>query len=205
MSIKETLTNLAYKRAPGPLPAFNILDLIRFLRILAESECMGRGKIARKLDLGEGTTRTIIKRLTEESLITKSRSGCSLTYKGKKLWSKIREILPKIVEIEDNELTLAPYSVAVLVKGCAKKVKSGLEQRDAAIISGARSAVTMVFKDNRLIIPGVSFDLRRDYPLAFREIMRLMKPEEGDVIIISSADTLKCAEYGALAAALSII
>jgi hypothetical protein len=65
--------------------------------------------------------------------------------------------------------------------------------------------VTMVFKNNRLIIPSVSMDSERDYPAASREIMRLMKPKEGDVIIISSANTPKDAEYGALAAAWSII
>ncbi len=205
MSIKETLANLVYKRAPGPLPAFNVLDLIRFLRILAKSRCMGRGKIARKLDLGEGTIRTIIKRLSEENLIMRSRSGCSLTHKGEKFWSKIKEVLPKIVEVKSNELTLAQYSVAVLVRGRAEKVKNGLEQRDAAVISGAKSAVTIVFKNNRLVIPGVSLDLKKDYPIAFREIMHSIKPEENDVIIISSANTLKYAEYGALAAALSII
>lgn len=205
MSIKKTLANLVHRRAPGPLPAFSILDLIRFLSILAKFKCMGRGRIAKKLDLGEGTIRTIIKRLTEENLITKSRSGCSLTHKGKKLWSKIEEVLPEIVEVGSNELTLAPYSVAVLVKGRAGKIKSGLEQRDAAIINGAKSAVTVIFRNNRLIIPGVSSDLKRDYPIAFREIKRLMKPEEEDVIIISSADAPKYAEYGALAAALSII
>lgn len=205
MSIKKILSNLACRKAPGPLPAFNVLDLIRFLRILAKSGRIGRGKIARKLDLGEGTTRTIIKRLFEENLIATSRNGCSLTQKGKKLWSKIREVLPEITEIKSNELTLAPYSIAVLVKGRAEKVKSGLEQRDAAIISGAKSAVTIIFRNNKLIIPGVSLDLRKDYPIAFREITRLIKPEEGDVIILSSADTLKYAEYGALAAALSTI
>ncbi len=205
MSIKEILVNLAYKRAPGPLPAFSILDLIRFFRILAISGRIGRGKIAKKLDLGEGTIRTIIKRLTKEGLITKTRSGCSLTEKGKKFWDKIKEVFPEIVEIKGNELALAPYSVAVLVRGYADKVRSGIEQRDAAVVSGAKGAVTIVFRNNRLAIPGVSLDLKKDYPLAFREIMHLMKPREEDVIIISSADTLKYAEYGALAAALSII
>ncbi|MEM2960460.1 MAG: DUF4443 domain-containing protein [Candidatus Bathyarchaeia archaeon] len=204
MSIKEILNNLA-KKAQGPSPSFTVLDLIRLLRLLAKSGSIGRGRISRKLDLGEGTTRTILRRLAEADLIISSRGGCSLTHKGKRLWSSIEEIMPKIVEVGSNELTLAPKSVAILVRDCAEKVRSGIEQRDAAVLSGAKSAVTIISKSNKLIIPSVSTDLEKDYPLAFKEITQLIKPGEGDVIIISSADSLKNAENGALAAAWLII
>jgi predicted transcriptional regulator len=204
MSIKDALNTLA-ERVPGPSPSFNVLDLIRTLRLLDGCESIGRGKISGTLNLGEGTTRTILKRLTKAGLITTSKRGCSLTQKGKKFWSSIERIMPKIVEIGNNELTLAPKSVAILVKGCADKVKSGIEQRDAAVSFGAKGAVTLICRNNKLIIPGVSVDLEKDYPIAFRDIMHLINPEDGDVIIVSSADSLKEAEYGALAAAWSII
>lgn len=205
MSIKDFLNDLVAKRAPGPNPSFNVLDVIRFIKLLAKFGPMGRGRISKELGLGEGVVRTILKRLLEADLVTMSRSGCSLTHKGVVFWSKIEEVLQDMVEIERNELTLAPYNVAVLVRERAHKVRNGLEQRDAAVMSGAKGATTIIFKGNKMIIPGVSVDLERDYPLAFREIMRLMRPKEGDVIIISSADSPKNAEYGALAAAWSII
>jgi DNA-binding MarR family transcriptional regulator len=205
MLIKDFLSDLASERAPGPHPSFTVLDIIRFLRILATSGKIGRGKISRSLGVGEGSTRTMLKRLVEANLVTKSRNGCSLTIKGKRLWDDIESIMPRIVEMGENELTQAPFNVAVLVRGYIGKVESGLEQRDAAVKAGAKGAVTIMFKDNRLIIPSVSMDLERDYPVAFRDIMRLMKPVEGDVIIVSSANTSRNAEYGALAAAWSII
>lgn len=205
MLIKNFLIDLASERAPGPRPSFTVLDIIRFLRILASSGTIGRGKISKSLSMGEGATRTMLKRLAEANLVAKSRNGCSLTSKGKKLWENIESIMPLIAEIGGNELTLAPFNVAVLVRGCVGKVGSGLEQRDAAVMAGAKGAVTIVFKDKRLTIPSVSVNLERDYPAAFRDIMRLMKPEEGDVIIISSADTLRNAEYGAFAAVWSMI
>ncbi|MEM2527332.1 MAG: DUF4443 domain-containing protein, partial [Candidatus Bathyarchaeia archaeon] len=155
--------------------------------------------------LGEGAVRTLLRRLTEAGLVITSRSGCSLTHKGMKLWSEIERVLQGMVRIGGSELTLAPYSVAILVRGCADKVKSGIEQRDAAIVSGARGAVTIIFKNNRMIIPGVSENMERDYPSAFRELSCLMKPREGDVIIVSSADSQRDAEYGALAAAWSLL
>ncbi|MEM2514404.1 MAG: DUF4443 domain-containing protein [Candidatus Bathyarchaeia archaeon] len=205
MSLKGFLSELSLKKAPGPLPSFSALDLIRLLKLLAEAGSIGRGKISKIIGLGEGVIRTMLARLAEAGLITISKKGCSLTQKGEALWRSIKEVLPKTVEVKGAGLGLAPKSVAILVRGRAERVKSGIEQRDAAVSSGAKGAITLVCKDNKVIIPGVNADLKRDYPAAFEEIMRLMEPEDGDVIIISSADTLKEAEYGALAAAWSII
>jgi len=121
------------------------------------------------------------------------------------LWKRIERIIPKIVEIEENELTFTPFNVAVLIKGCAEKVGSGMEQRDVAVAAGAKGAVILLFKNNKLVIPGVSANVEEDYPIAFRKIVHLMNPEENDVIIISGADTLRKAEYGAIASAWSLI
>ncbi|MEM1607241.1 MAG: DUF4443 domain-containing protein [Candidatus Bathyarchaeia archaeon] len=205
MSLKMILSEISSKSAPGPSPSFNILDMVRLLKLLAKSGKVGRARISRELGLGEGTTRTMLRRLSDAGLIVTSKEGCSLSDRGRALWSSIERVMPKIVEVGSSELTLAPKSVAVLVKGRADRVKSGIEQRDAAVSIGAKSAVTMIFRNNKVIIPGVSMDLEKDYPSAFREIMRLMSPCEGDVIIISSADSLIKAECGALAAAWSII
>lgn len=203
--IKPFLVNLVSKKAPGPSPSFNVFDVIRFIRLLAVSGSVGRGRMSRELDLGEGITRTMLRRLIEVGLVTSSRSGCSLTPKGMRFWSEIERVLPIMVKIGANELTLAPHSIAILIRKGADKVRSGIEQRDAAIASGAKSAVTIVFREDKMVIPRVSSDLERDYPLAFRELTRLMDLEEGDVIIISSADSQRGAEHGALAAAWSLI
>jgi len=79
-----------------------------------------------------------------------------------------------------------------------------LEQRDAAVRVGAKGAIIIVLKNGKLVIPAVSLDLSKDYPIAFNQITSLMKLEE-DMIIISNADQRREAEYGALAAAWSII
>lgn len=205
MSIKKFLNELASEKAPGPRPSFTVLDIIRLFKLLAAYGEAGRGKISKNLGLGEGATRTILGRLAEANLIAKSRSGCSLTQKGRKVWEKIEGIIPKIVEVEENELTFAPFNVAVLIKGHAEKVRNGMEQRDAAVAAGAKSAVTLIFKNNKLIIPSVTTNVEKDYPTAFKKIICLMNPEENDVIIICGADTLRKAEYGAIASALSLI
>jgi hypothetical protein len=45
----------------------------------------------------------------------------------------------------------------------------------------------------------------KDFPKAADQIVSLLKPEENDIVIIGSADTLGKAEYGALAAAWTLL
>ena len=204
MNVKEILNSLIKEKAPGPALTFTLLHLIKALELMAEGP-IGRGKLAKNLGIGEGTVRTIIKRLKDSNIIEISREGCHLTSFGRKLWEKFKKKIPKKVFLEKNEFSLAQYSVAVLVKGCGSKVRTGMKQRDAAIMVGADGATTMVVKDKKLIIPGVSDNIAKDYPVAYKQIVKLLNPEQNDVVIVGTAKTREKAEYGALAAALTLL
>jgi len=204
MNVKEILNSLIKEKAPGPALTFTLLHLIKALELMAEGP-IGRGKLAKNLGIGEGTVRTIIKRLKDSNLIEISREGCHLTSFGRKLWEKFKKKIPKKVFLEKNEFSLAQYSVAVLVKGCGSKVRTGMKQRDAAIMVGADGATTMVVKDKKLIIPGVSDNIAKDYPVAYKQIVKLLNPQQNDVVIVGTAKTREKAEYGALAAALTLL
>jgi len=56
-----------------------------------------------------------------------------------------------------------------------------------------------------LIQPGISEVLARDFPAAFNQINSRLKLEDNDVVVVGSADTWRKAEYGALAAAWTLI
>ena len=204
MNVKEILNSLIKEKAPGPALTFTLLHLIKALELMAEGP-IGRGKLAKNLGIGEGTVRTIIKRLKDSNIIEISREGCHLTSFGRKLWEKFKKKVPKKVFLEKNEFSLAQYSVAVLVKGCGSKVRTGMKQRDAAIMVGADGATTLVVKDKKLIIPGVSDNIAKDYPVAYKQIVKLLNPEQNDVVIVGTAKTREKAEYGALAAALTLL
>jgi len=204
MNVKEILNSLIKEKAPGPALTFTLLHLIKALELMAENP-IGRGKLAKNLGIGEGTVRTIIKRLKDSNIIEISREGCHLTSFGRKLWEKFKKKIPKKVFLEKNEFSLAQYSVAVLVKGCGSKVRTGMKQRDAAIMVGADGATTLVVKDKKLIIPGVSDNIAKDYPVAYKQIVKLLNPEQNDVVIVGTAKTREKAEYGALAAALTLL
>ncbi len=204
MNVKEILNSLIKEKAPGPALTFTLLHLIKALELMAEGP-IGRGKLAKNLGIGEGTVRTIIKRLKDSNIIEISREGCHLTSFGRKLWEKFKKKIPKKVFLEKNEFSLAQYSVAVLVKGCGSKVRTGMKQRDAAIMVGADGATTLVVKGKKLIIPGVSDNIAKDYPVAYKQIVELLNLEQNDVVIVGTAKTREKAEYGALAAALTLL
>jgi len=197
---KRYLEKIVGEKAPGPSPTFSVFHVLRALELVAEKST-GRGKLADSLKLGEGAVRTLIGRLKSAGLITTTKAGCTFTDKGLKLFREYQSVFKKKIEIGKSELTIAKHNFAVLIKNCGHKVKSGVEQRDAAIMAGARGATTILFREDRLIIPAVSDDVAKDFPKAAKQIMSCMSPKEDDVIIVSSADTLEKAEYGALAAA----
>ena len=70
-----------------------------------------------------------------------------------------RTVLPRKAILGKNELTFAEHNVALLVRGRSENVSKGLEQRDAAVRVGTTGAITLVFTDNRLLLPTISKDV----------------------------------------------
>jgi predicted transcriptional regulator len=197
--LKKFIENIVRQKAPGPSTTFSMFHIFYALELMA-AKPIGRNKLAEKLNVGEGAIRTIISRLKDGGLIVTSKEGCRLTEKGKDVWEKIEEIFPKRVEIERTPLTTAEYNYAFLVKNSGHKVKSGIEQRDAAIMGGARRAVVIVSKNGHLMIESVSKSIQNDFPEASNKIFKDLKPEENDVIVIAGADNPLKAKRGAFAA-----
>jgi len=202
-SFKHVLEKIAGEKAPGPSQTFSVFHILRALEIIAKKS-PGRGKLAKDLDVGEGAVRTLIGRLKDFGLVVTSKSGCSLTNEGLRLWKEVNSVFESKAEIGRNEFSLADCNVALLIKNCGHKVKLGVEQRDAAIVVGAKGAITIMVKQGCLVIPSVSKNVDKDFPKAATQVRKL-EPEENDVIVIGSADSLAKAEYGALAAAWTLI
>ena len=196
---KRFIESLASPKGPGPSTTFSMFHIFYALELMAKKP-IGRNKLAAKLNVGEGAIRTIISRLKDAGLIVTSKEGCSLTEKGLSVWRNFVEVFPKRIEIEKTALTTSRYNYAFLVKNKAHKIKSGIDQRDAAIMGGARRALVIVFKDGHLMIESVSDSLEDAFPKTAAAILTNLEPEENDVVIIAgAADPLK-AKRGAFAA-----
>lgn len=202
--LKQFIENVAGEKAPGPSTTFSVAHIFYALELVAEKP-IGRNKLAEKLEVGDGAIRTIINHLKDADLIKTSKVGCTLTAKGVSVWKRFKEFFPKRGEIERTELTNVEHNYAFLVKNSGHKVKSGIEQRDAAIVAGAKRAVIIVSKGGHLSIESVSNDIAKDFPKATNQILKLTQPEDNDVIIIAGAYVLQKAKNAAFAASWALI
>lgn len=203
-TLKEFISSLAGTKAPGPNTTFTVFHIFYALELMAK-KTIGRNKLAEKMSVGEGAVRTIISRLMDANLITTSKEGCTLTSKGLRTWKEFEEAFPIRTEIPQSELATSEYNYAFLVKNSGNKVKSGIDQRDAAIVAGARRAIVIVSKNGHLQIESVSENIEKEFPNATAELLKDLKPEENDVIIIAGGETPLKAKRGAFAAGWSLL
>lgn len=204
MGIKKTIEALVKEKAPGPLLSFQVFHVIKTLESISHAP-IGRGMLAKKLEIGEGATRTLIDRLKDEGIIDISKSGCSLTKEGEEIWMQVKKIFPSKIELGKSKLTLSTCNVAILVKGRMSRIKLGMEQRDAAFLAGAKGATTLFVRKGKLRMPSLDADIKDDVSDVYEKIMSFLKPSDGDVVVIGSADTCMKAEYGAIAAAWTLV
>ncbi|MEM2674865.1 MAG: DUF4443 domain-containing protein [Candidatus Hadarchaeales archaeon] len=182
--------------ARGPLPRFGEVHVRRALEEM-EGGRISRKELCRRLGLGEGSVRSILKKLKREGLVTSSRAGHTLTRRGRLRLGRPLAFL----RVEAGGLTVGKVDVATVVRGAANRVRKGVEQRDEAIKAGAKGATVLIFRKGRFEIPGLRFKV--DRKLA-RELVDHFRLRDGDVVVIGTGDDLLSAEEGARAAASSL-
>lgn len=198
------MNEVADKKAPGPSTTFTIFHIFYALELMSQKP-LGRNRLADKLNVGDGAVRTIINRLKEAGLIETSKEGCLLTERGLDTWRQFEEFFPVRVDLPKSELSTSDFNYAFLVKNCGQKVQSGIDQRDAAIIAGARKAMVVVYRNGHLSIESVSDNIAEQYPEAANQILKELKPQDNDVIIVAGAETKLKAKRGAFAASWSLL
>ncbi len=189
------------KLAPGRSPSYTETHVLIALELMEAGGSIGRQQLARELRLGEGTVRTIISRLKEQGLLATTRGGMTLTAVGSKLMEDMKTYYMTF-KLPETQMTLGVNNYAVLVKGAGSFVDKGIEQRDAAIIAGARGATTLIAEDGEIRMPGFVEQIDSTVIELIRANVHL---EEGDVIIIGSDDDKFNAEMGAKSAALKLM
>ncbi len=204
ITLKKFINEVADKKAPGPSTTFTIFHIFYALELMSQKP-LGRNRLADKLNVGDGAVRTIINRLKEAGLIETSKEGCLLTERGLDTWRQFEEFFPVRVDLPKSELSTSDFNYAFLVKNCGQKVQSGIDQRDAAIIAGARKAMVVVYRNGHLSIESVSENIAEQYPEAASQIIEELKPQDNDVIIVAGAETKLKAKRGAFVASWSLL
>lgn len=182
----------------GPTPKFSMYHIWKAYQVIDAQGPVGRKALADILQIGEGSTRTILDKMIREGSVENTRRGAMLTDRGRKRL-ETSGIVTDTIELEG--ITLGKYNCAVMVRGIADRIKLGCEQRDEAVRAGAIGATTLVVRDNKIVFPGDSSFPDQESVAPLRKVFDLL---DGDVIIIGSAFAYDTAEKGAVSAALAL-
>lgn len=204
MDALKAIDKVAGKIAFGRGLTFMEAHVLKAMELISQTNA-GRVRLSKELSIGEGAARTLVKHLKREGLIATSKMGCTLTRKGRRIYDDFSFKFSEAQEIPQDPIALGPFNVALLVKGGVEGVRRGLEQRDAAIWAGASGATTLIFKEGRLVMPGLQEDRLEASSEMEKRLVSIFQPEEGDVIVVGSASDRWSAELGAKAATLAVL
>jgi hypothetical protein len=200
------LERVASRYAPSRALSFDLVHVFVALQRIGNKGVTSRNALCSGLVLGEGTVKTLVKHLKMQGLIETSNRGIKMTVKGNGVYEGLLSAIPAEMSLPKCSVALSRFNYAVLVREFGFAVGLGIEQRDAAIKMGATGATTLLFKDNKFVMPVSSNDSLKKEREVRRMLVEKLNPRDGDVIIIGSADSNeKTAELGAKNAALLTI
>jgi hypothetical protein len=202
--VLETLREVLDSDYRGPRAVFTQVHVLKALIAIGRAGSVGRGRLGTLTGLGQGEVRTLIKRLKDNDLIVIEANGCALSKKGEREYGKISSLLLWSSSVDARTLELGERCWAVIVAGAAKKVRYGIEQRDAAIKAGADGAFTAIFRAGRFTVPGEGTDCEKDGPSEPWISIRKAGLREGDAAVVTGSSSETGSENGALAAVLTL-
>ena len=198
----QILQNIVSRKGSSKILTFSIPHVFKALQLLSKEKFISRATFGKEIHLGEGAVKTLVSHLKEANMIKTTKSGSFLTDHGKKFTKQIQNIIPNECKIKKCSLVSGKNNHAIILKDYGFSVKTGLEQRDYAVLYGSSGCTTILFKDNRFVFPGENKDCFRKDEKTKKHILENLSPEEGDVIIISSSNDPFVAEISAKNSAL---
>jgi len=198
----QILQNIVSRKGSSKILTFSIPHVFKALQLLHSDKFVSRTKFCKDLHLGEGAIKTLISHLKEAKMVNTARSGTFLTPKGKKFSENLLKIIPNECKLDKCKIVSSRHNHAIILKDYSFAIKAGLEQRDYAILYGSSGCITLFYKNNHFVFPGEDLDCLDEDPNIRKIILNNLKPNDGDVIIISSSDDPFVAEVSAKNSAL---
>ena len=178
----------------GNKPNYSKLDILRcFLRL---NESTSRQQLAKNLELGEGTIRTILDTLKSRNLLGSTRKGHFLNEKGKKILSQLISSVSAPKRLAIRNIYPKFKKIGIRIRN-SRKISKVYNLRDIAVKNGADGAVILEFKDGLHI-------LESEKNQRFKEIEMMFDFGNYDILIIGFSDNISNAENGALAIAVEL-
>jgi hypothetical protein len=202
----KTLEQISSRYAPSRILSFDIAHIFKALQLIDTRGHISRETLRKELNLGEGSIKTLVKHLKMKHMIKTSNAGTKMSDKGKDLFEELLSSVPTECGIPKCSIALGKFNYAVLLRQLSFAIKSGIEQRDAAIKMGGIGATTLLFRNGKFMMPTANYDSLRKEPGIHSLLIEKLRPEDGDVIIIGSDDKDgRIAELAAKNAALMTI
>ena len=184
---------MSWKR--GAYPEFTLEDIVAVLFLLKSPT--GRKTISEVLGLGEGSVRTLLKKLSGLELITSAQRGHFLNKRGMELRSRLSSSFSEARRVG----TVEGFPAYALVVRRPPAFKS-IELRDEAIRFFARGAMILVVKNGEPVFPEDGRPLKGAMGELAEAISSSLELSEGDLIIVTwaenEANAMKSAYHVAL-------
>ena len=187
----KTLQKVANRYAPSRVLSFDMVHVFKTLQLIQENGHVSRETLCEDLGLGEGTIKTLLRHLRMQNLIESTNAGTKMTKKGNSFFSALLSPIPSETSLSKCAITLGKFNYAVLLKQMSSMIKDGIAQRDSTIRMGAFGATTLLFKDNKFLIPQTDFDSLKDERRLSEQMIKNLHPQDGDVIIIGTDNDSK--------------
>lgn len=178
----------------GNIPNFTKIDILRCL--LRFNKNISRQELARELELGEGTVRSILEDLKSKKFLGSTKKGHFLSSKGHEMLLRIYGLITAPKEIKLQDTYPDSKKVGVVVRD-ALSLKGLYKIRDIAVKNGADGAIILKF-ENRLYAP------ESNYEQSYEELESNFDFKNNDVLAIAFSNKKRHAENGALAIAVEL-
>jgi len=130
------------------------LELGVLLYLYLSKGYVGRARLAEELEVGEGTVRGVLKRLSELGFIERARAGVRLSRKGVvAVEDFLSERLVSKLYVEPVKELEGGLAIVAVLSRCRNPGAAVLKIRDAAVRGGAAGAVIAVSEEGVLRLP----------------------------------------------------
>jgi predicted transcriptional regulator len=202
---RQKLVQVLSSDYKGPKIALTQAHVMKAILAIGENGPLGRSRLGEILEVGQGEVRTLIRRLKAAALIRVATDGSYLTESGKREFDYFSKRIHWRGVVDGSTLGIGAVSYAVVIRERSETINKGIEQRDAAVRAGANAALTVFFSKNKFMMPFTMSNCEsKGASNPWTSIRRKGDLSEGDTIIVAGADDTSHAEYGALAAALTM-
>ena len=194
----QKLHNIVTRKGSSKILTFSSPHVFKALQLLSKQKYVSRILFCNELHIGEGAVRTMIIHLKQYDLVDTVRAGTFLTLKGKNFVKKFSDTITSQCTIDACNIAREKYNHVFLVKNHAGIICNGMDQRDFAILYGAKSTTTLLFKNNQFVFPNESKDALADDSKTKEILLVKLMPEENDIVIIASSDDSFVAEISVI-------